>query len=149
MNERAGHFGETGVPEDVRDVARAMDALGRAEREAAPAGLADRICLASRPGVVGRIGPAWMPRVAKLAAAVGVIAAVGLGTRLWLGTGDETEAAMLEADFEAWLALDDAGAFETQYGERVSDLLADSQVAAEHDEWSASGFAELLEGSPL
>lgn len=149
MNERADHMDETGVPEEVRGVAQALDALGRTEREGTPAGLVDRICLASRPGVIGRIGPAWIPRAAKLAAAVVVLAAIGLGARLWFATDNETEAAMLEADFDAWLTLEDAGAFETAYGERVSDLLADSQVAAERDEWSVSGLAEMLEGSPL
>jgi hypothetical protein len=85
MSDAMTNLHDQNLPEDLRTIGAAVDRLGARERDAAPAGLEERLFAASRsrlgaaPAVVARIGPrtaAW--RLAAGIAVAGVTAAAAM-----------------------------------------------------------------------
>lgn len=114
------------TPDDLRPIEQDLDALGASERAGAPAGFEQRIALATTEAL--RAGPAPVARIGfagvgwrRLAAAVALVAGAGLIVVLTtqrLGSAtqapDAVEAAVIEAELDAWLAdpfLDASDAF--------------------------------------
>ncbi|MFG0275055.1 MAG: hypothetical protein ACF8QF_08360 [Phycisphaerales bacterium] len=112
------------TPADLQALERELDALAADERTSAPAGLEQRVALATARAL--RNGPAPVARIGfagvgwrRLAAAVALVAGAGLivvATTQRLGPGAATpealETASIEAEVEAWLAdpfLDEGG----------------------------------------
>jgi len=101
----------TDTPTDLRATEAALDALGRAERDAAPSTLEARLFMATR-GLLPAGTPAVVVRRTtiftrmRIAASVAVVG--GLGA-LWLargtGAGDRGDLASLEADVDFVLAM--------------------------------------------
>jgi hypothetical protein len=151
--------------EDLDAELLALDAqlsrLGSIDRDAIPAGLADRISAgtagdlaASKHGVIGRIFPASVPVWSlRIAAMLGLAAAVGFA---WVSTRTNTtgssgrgpgitvaSAASVEQDVESWLTITNATESElAQLSIDSQDIDAGTISDPGTDSW-------ILDGEPL
>lgn len=109
------HTDHADLPEDLRDIARGLDALAKADATEAPAGMESRIIaatldrVADRPVVAGRIGIArawgWSSTPYRIAA--GLLFCLSC-VAAWIATrpapAQASVASSLESDLEVWLA---------------------------------------------
>jgi len=108
------HEHHADVPADLRPVALALDELARAEWEAAPPALEDRLFMLTRASLVAappaRVRIVTRLRVAAAIAVTGALAALWLGRLAAPEPGRPiAEAAQLEAEFEWLMAVRNSG----------------------------------------
>jgi hypothetical protein len=143
-NDVAGRIGEA-TPADLVAIVGALDRLGAADREGAPAGLEDHILQSSRAALLAPSAPHladaaqpeikvrrhWTSRPGlRLAASVAIVAALGatwLAQRHPAGSrGDST----LARDVDSVMLA--TSLFDNGLGEEIDLLYADTDAAGQH-----------------